>query len=72
MADTISTTHITVRGPAFSYLQFPRANLGKALARVLVDFGYAFDLAYVQPYRGSQIHSQFVLEGSEKGRDPSW
>jgi hypothetical protein len=75
MTDFTVIAAVTVRRPAFSSWKLPKLNLGGAVARTLEAFGYALDLAYVQPYllnRCGQSQSQLVLEGSEKGRNSSW
>lgn len=72
MTDVITTAHVTSRRPAHSTLRFPKLGFGRALVRILEEFGHAFNLAYVQPLRLGRSQSPIVLEGSEKGRDPSW
>ena len=73
MTDIITTAPITFRRPVFSSLRFPKLGIGQALARILEEFGHALDLAYVQPFHlGRSKQPPVVLEGSEKGRDPSW
>ncbi len=72
MTDIITTAPVTFRRPAFSSLRFPKIGIGRALVRTLEEIGHAVDLAYVQPYRLDRGQVPVVLEGSEKGRDPSW
>jgi hypothetical protein len=72
MTDIITTAPITFRRPVFSSLRFPKLHIGQALGRILEEFGHALDLAYVQPFRLGRGQLPDVLEGSEKGRDPSW
>ena len=75
MTDFTFIAPVSIRRPAFSSWTLPKLNLGGAVARILEAFGFALDLAYVQPYRPSrpsQSQSQHVLEGNEKGRNSSW
>ena len=72
MTDIITTAPITFRRPVFSSLRFPKLGIGQALARIQEEFRHALDLAYVQPFRLGRSQPPVVLEGSEKGRDPSW
>jgi hypothetical protein len=72
MTDIITTAPITFRRPAFSSLRFPKLGIGQTLARIQEEFRHALDLAYVQPFRLDRRSLPVVLEGSEKGRDPSW
>jgi hypothetical protein len=72
MTDIITTAPVTFRRPAFSFVRFPKLGIGQALARMREEFGHALDLAYVQPFRLGRGQLPVVLEGSEKGRDPSW
>jgi hypothetical protein len=72
MTDITITAPITFRRPAFSSLKLPKLGISRALTRILENFGYAFDLAYVQPYRLDRGQLPVVLEGSEKGCNPSW
>ncbi|MFN0194975.1 MAG: hypothetical protein ACKVP5_23850 [Aestuariivirga sp.] len=72
MTDIATTAPVTFRRPAFSSLRFPKFGIGRVLARISENYGYALNLAYVQPYHLDQGQLPVVLEGSEKGRDPSW
>ena len=72
MTDIITTAPITFRRPVFSSLRFPKLGIGQALARIQEEFRHALDLAYVQPFHLGRGQLPVVLEGSEKGRDPSW
>lgn len=72
MTDIITTAPVTFHRPVFSSLRFPKLGIGQALARIQEEFRLALDLACVQPFRLGQGQLPVVLEGSEKGRDPSW
>ena len=72
MTDIISTAPVTFRHPVLSSLRLPKLGVGRAFAWIVEEFTHALNLAYVQPYNIDRGQLPIILEGSEKGRDPSW
>lgn len=72
MTDFTIIRPVSLSSPAFPSMWLPRLGFGQVLAQTLEDFGHALDLSYGQTYRIRRSQSPIVLEGSEKGRDPSW
>jgi hypothetical protein len=72
MTDIITTAPANFHRPAFSSLRFPKLGIGQAMVRIQEEFRHALDLAYGQPFNLGRGQLPVVLEGSEKGRDPSW
>jgi hypothetical protein len=72
MTDIITTATVHFRRPAFSSLKLPKLGIGRALARILEEFGQTLNMTYVQPYGLDRRKLPVILADSEKGRDPSW
>lgn len=72
MTDLTTAGPASFGRPAFSSLKPPKLGFGRAIVQTVEAFGYALNLAYVQPYRLGGNQTQILREGSEKGRDPGW
>jgi hypothetical protein len=72
MSDTICTPPIAIRRFGLPQLSLSGIGVGASLDAIAGLLGYAFNLAYVDPYTGLQRRPTVIPDHDLEGRDPSW
>ncbi|MGE3876518.1 MAG: hypothetical protein AB7F74_26485 [Parvibaculaceae bacterium] len=71
MSDMICTPPITVRRFGLPRLELSRIGVSASLCAIAGLLGYAFNLAYVDPYTSLQ-RPAVIPDNDLEGRDPNW